>query len=95
MIKIFNLHIRIWIRKPKYPHPESEHYMVTVSSPDSDKVLKYLSRFLEDKIAIKKEKQFIRWSFVSAVLVCSLRRGGCFCCSLRIFLRGLKRNNMF
>jgi hypothetical protein len=56
MIKIFNLHIRIWIRKSKYPHPESEHYMVTVSSPDSDKALKYPSLFLEDKIAIKKGK---------------------------------------
>jgi len=71
MIKIINFHIRIWIRKPKYPHPESEHYIVTVSSPDSDKALKYPSLFLEDKIAIKKgSKQLYDGPFMSAV--CSL-----------------------
>jgi hypothetical protein len=67
MIKIFNLHIRIGIRKPKYPHPESEHYMVTVSSPDSDKDLKYPSRFLEDKMPLKKEA-----NNYTMVLLCQL-----------------------
>jgi hypothetical protein len=43
----------------KYPHPESEHYMVTVSSPDSDTDLKFHSRFLADKIAIKKGRNKI------------------------------------
>ncbi len=67
MIKIFNLNIRIWIRKPEYHHPESEHYMVTITSPDSDKDLKYPSRFLDDKIAIKEEAKNY-----TMVLLCQL-----------------------
>ncbi len=101
MIKIFNLHIRIWIRKPKCSLLNTLIRNLNTTWLRSVLQIRIqIWNFIPDSWQIKLplKKGEIKYTMV---LLCQLDvlfsevDHGWFCCSLGVFLWGLKRNNMF